>query len=148
MGLVDKIDQDLNQALKVGDQAGLSTLRLLKNGLSAAAKDKQTALSDDEAIKIVAKEVKQRRESISSYKRGGRNDLVAKEQAEIELLEQYLPAQLSDEELARVVEQAIKVVGASAPGDIGKVIGTVMSKVGGGADGTKVSALVRKHLSS
>ncbi|MBI4101147.1 GatB/YqeY domain-containing protein [Candidatus Microgenomates bacterium] len=146
MGLQQKINQDLEQALRKQDQASISTLRLVKNSLDAAAKDKKADLTDTETIKIIQNEIKQRRESIASFEQGGRTDMVQKEQAEIKVLEQYLPEQLSADELAKIIEQVIAETGASSMGDMGKVMGVVTKKTAGRAEGSEVARLVREKL--
>jgi len=146
MSLVDQIDSDLNQALKSADKAKLSTLRLLKNSLTAAAKDKKSDLDDTEAVKIIQKEVKQRHDSVASFKQGGRGELAAREEAEIKVLEQYLPAQLGESELAELVKQTIEQIGAASATDIGKVMGQLNQKLAGKADMGLVAKLAKEQL--
>lgn len=146
MSLVERIDQELKDAMKGGDSAKLGTLRLVRSALKNKQIELGHDLSDDEVLAVLKKEVKQRRESVGQYTAGGRTELAEKESAEIALLEQYLPAELSDDELATIVDEAIAASGASSPADMGKVMGVAMGKVAGRADGTRVSALVRAKL--
>ena len=146
MGLQQQIDTDLNEALRQGDQATLSTLRLLKNSLTAAAKDKKSDLSDEEAVRILQKEAKQRRDSIDSFKQANRQDLVDKEEAELKLIQVYLPKQMSEDELNKIIDAAINESGASGMADMGKVMGIVSKRTAGKADGGHVANLVRQKL--
>ncbi len=144
--LGDLISKDLVEAMKARDEAKVSTLRLL----SAAFHNKQIELghelSHEEELDVVAKAAKQRRESIDAYKKGGRDDLAAKEQAELDFLTAYLPQQLGEEETAKIVDEVIGELGASGTDDFGKVIGEVMKRVRGKADGSVVSRMVRDKL--
>lgn len=143
-----KLREDLKQAQLSRDELKVSTLRLLLSELTYAKVAKQTeVLSDEDIIAVVQKAVKQRKESIESFKKGGRDDLASKEEAEMVVLQTYLPQQISDEELTKVIGEAITNTGASGMADMGKVIGAVMGKVGQKAEGARVSALVRQKLS-
>lgn len=148
MALRDRIEEDIKSALKAGEQAKLSTLRLLKNSLDAGAKDKQGELDDPEVIKIIQNQLKQRRDSIESYKQGGRVELAQKEATEVSVLEAYLPAQLNEEQLNQLIDEVIEETGASSMADMGKVMGRVNAKAAGKADGSLTSQLVRAKLSS
>ncbi len=144
----DKIRQDLKQAQLSKDEAKVSTLRLLLSELTYAkvGKGAEAILSDEEVISVVQKEIKKRRESVEGFRKGNREEQAQKEEAEIKVLEEYLPAQVSDEELTSLVEDSIKEVGASSIQDMGKVMNMVMSKVGQGAEGSRVSSLVKQKL--
>ncbi|MBI3983699.1 GatB/YqeY domain-containing protein [Candidatus Microgenomates bacterium] len=146
MDLVEKVEQDLAAALRSGNQAVLGTLRLLKNSLNGAAKDKQADLTPEEAVKIVQKEIKQRREAAEGYRTGGREESAAKEEAEITILETYLPEQLSATEVEAIVDKAIADTGAATVQEMGKVMGVVNSQLAGKADMGQVSQLVRSKL--
>lgn len=148
--LFEKIQSDLMVAQKSGDAVGVSTLRLL----ISACKDRLIELrplgkelDDFEVLGVIGKQVKQRRESIIEYEKGSRGDLVAKEQAELEILLKYLPAQLSMEEVAQLVDEAVSAVGAKSIADMGKVMGILSGKIKGRADGGEVSKLVKEMLS-
>ncbi len=106
------------------------------------------SLSDEDIISVVQKEAKKRKESIDSFNSGGRPELAEKEKVELEILQKYLPEQISDEELTKVVEDSITKLGASQMSDMGKVIGMVMGQVGAKAEGARVSSLVKEKLSS
>lgn len=142
----EQIEKDLNNALKAGDSQVVSVLRLVRSSL-ANARIEKGELSDQDVVKVLQKEAKQRRDSIKSYEDGNRHDLATKEKAELEIIERYLPKQLSDEELEAIVDRAISETGASSPADIGKVMGVVAPKVAGQADGGRVAGLVRSKLS-
>ena len=143
----DKIQSDLNQALKEKKENVVSTLRLLLAEIHNQEIAKQSQLSEEEIIGLIQKEIKQRKESIEAYQKGKRSDLVAKEKEELATLNKYLPQQLSAEELETMVQSVIKEIGASGPGDFGKVMGAVMAKIKGRADGQTVSEAVKKVLS-
>lgn len=142
-----KLRDDLKSAMLAKENVKVATLRLLLSELTYAKVAKGVdVLPDTDIITVVQKEVKKRKESIESFKNAGRTELASKEEAELEVLQQYLPSQISDEELTKVVEEVINNMGASTPTDMGKVIGAVMSKVGQSAEGSRVSALVRSKL--
>lgn len=146
MGLLEKINADITQAQKNKEELELSTLRLLKN----AIKNKEIELKKDAddilVSEIIAKEIKSRKESIELYTTGGRKDLVDKENKEIEILKNYLPKQLSREEIVTIVKNAIIKTKAAGPQDMGKVMGVIMPEVKGKADGTQVSLIVKENL--
>ncbi len=146
MSILEKIEQDLDNALRNQDQLSLSTLRLLKNSLNAAEKEKKSALSDEEAVKVLQKEAKQRRDSIDSYKQAERQDLADKESVELELIQTYLPEQLGEDELNKIIDAAITESGATDMKDMGKVMGVVSKQTAGKADGGQVAALVKQKL--
>ena len=147
--ILEKVKTDLKEAMKAFDEAKVSTLRFL----ISAIHNKEIALQgknlpDEEVVEVIRQQIKQRKESIEAFKTGGRDDLVQKEQGELEILNKYLPQQISQEELEKLISETITQTGASAPGDFGKVMGQVMSKVKGRADGTQVAELVKKFLQS
>lgn len=148
--LTDQIQSDLKQAQLERNELKVSTLRMLLSELHYAQIQKGRKeigeLADDEVVAVIQREVKKRKEAIEGFEKGGRKELVEKEEGEAKILSAYLPAQLSDEQLQNIVESSIKETGASSIADMGKVIGLVMSKVKGQADGGKVSALVRDKL--
>lgn len=145
--LMDQIDRDLKSAMKEKDTLRVSTLRFLKASLLNLAIAKQTEkLEDSDVLEVLAKIVKQHQESIEGFKRGGREDLVAKETKELEILTSYLPPQASREELVQWIQDAIQESGAQGPQDLGKVMKTIMPKVKGKADGKTINELVREAL--
>lgn len=145
----DKLRNDLKSAMIAKDEVKVSTLRLLLSELTyAKVAKKADTLSDEDITSAIQKAVKQRKESIASYKAGAREDLAEKEEAELEILETYLPEQLTDEELTKIVDESINKTGAESMSDMGKVIGMVMGQVGQKVEGARVSALVKEKLSS
>ena len=146
--LEKEITDALKAALKEGDKVKVSTLRMLiaeiKNKKIA---EKASELDDDSIIALLQKMVRKHKESIEQFKAGGREDLVSKETQEMAVLEKYLPEMISEEELARVVAEEIEKAGAASPKDMGTVMGAVMARVKGRADGKVISALVREKLS-
>ena len=144
--LIEKINQDLKEAMKSRDAGTTSVLRMLVSAwrnkeitLRSAGK---AELSDAQAVETIGSEIKKRKDSIEAYAKGGRQELADKEAGEIKILEKYLPEQLSDEELEKIIKEIISLGAA----DFGKVIGQAMAKVKGRADGHKVGGLVKKLL--
>jgi len=148
MPLVQTIRDDMTAAWRAGDTTRRDTLRLLIAALDYARIAAGHELSDDEAVAALQREAKQRRDSIDQYAAGGRSDLVEAEQRELDVITSYLPAALSDEELAELTRSVITEVGASGPSDLGKVMGPLMKQVAGRAEGGRVNALVREMLAS
>jgi uncharacterized protein len=144
--LRDSIANDMRDAMKARDPARVATLRLLMAAITNVEKEKIRQLDDDEVLEVIAREAKRRRESIEAFEKGGRQDLVDKEAAELKVLETYLPDRLSDEELAKLVDQAIAETGASTPKQMGEVMKALMPKLRGRADGAQVSGLVKSRL--
>ena len=147
MPLLQQINSDLKAALKNKDSIRVSTLRLLISAINYFLIDeRKDTLSDDAVIGIIQKQVKQRNDSIESYQKGGRNDLKEKEQAELHILESYLPQQLSDEDLLQLVKDVISEVGATSKKDMGLVIKNVLEKGKGVVDGKRASQCVSTFL--
>lgn len=146
MSLMDKLTADMKEAMKQGEKERLSVIRLVRGAVRQAEIDGKKMLSDDEIIGVITKEVKMRRDSIEEFERGGRSDLVEKTQAEIAILMPYLPAQLSPDEVRQLVETAVAEVGAMTAKDMGKVMGVLMPRVKGRADGKLVNEIVRSLL--
>ena len=146
MGLKDQIQQDIKQAMKDKDKVKLSTLRLLMSEIKNKEIDAGGELEEGDILSIIQKAAKQRKESIEQYKKGGRDELAAKEERELDILSAYLPKQLSQEELEAIIREAIEKCGATSPKEMGKVMKEVMPAVKGRADGKEVNALVRKLL--
>jgi len=148
--LLDQIIQELKKAQKEQNKEKLSTLRMLVSAIKneEIAKKKRGKLSDEEIQEVITREVRKHKDSIESYKAGGRSDLVKKEEAELEILKQYLPKQLSLEELTNIIDEVIKISGATSPADFGKVMGQVMKRVKGKAEGSSVSKMVKEKLVS
>jgi uncharacterized protein len=145
--LKDKIDADLKYALKNKETAKVSTLRFLKSAMQNMAIEKKKDLEDEEIISVIKKQVKQRKDSVESFKKGNRMDLVDKEEKELRILEEYLPEELSREDVAFLIKEAIRESGAASIKDMGNVIKLVMAKAKGKADGSMVSFVVKEELS-
>ena len=143
---MEKITEDLKQAMKSGDDTRRSTLRLLLSAIHNAEIAKQSELDDGDILAVIAKEIKQRKESIEAFKAGNRQDLVIKEEAEKKVLEPYMPPQMSREELIQTARRVIQEVGARGPGDKGKVMPKLMGELKGKADGREINTVVTELL--
>lgn len=148
MSLQEKLNEDYKAAMKSGDKLRVETLRQLRAQLKDAQINKMQALTPEDEIAALSNAAKKRREAIEMYKQGGRSDLLEKEAAELAIISAYLPQALSAEEIARIIDAAIKDTGAAAAGDMGKVMGKIMPQVKGRADGKMVQQMVRERLSS
>lgn len=146
MALKDQLDADLKSAMKDKDQLKLSTVRMLKSAVKYREIELMKPLDDAGVQVVIASEVKRRRDSVEQYRQGGREDLATKEEAEIVILQGYLPPQLGPEELGKLVEAAIARVGAQGPKDMGKVMKELQPEVQGKAEGKAVSDLVKQRL--
>jgi len=149
--LRDRIQDDMKAAMVARDEAKLSTIRMLKSAIQYFEIQKGGAgyeATVEDIIDVVGKEIKKRREAVELYRQGGREDSAVKEEDEAKVLESYLPEQMSEDEVRALVKEAVAATGASTPQDMGKVMGALMPKVKGKADGTLVSNLVREALSS
>lgn len=144
--LREQIADDMRAAMKAREQVRVDTLRMLMTAVKNVEVERGHELADDEVTDVVAKEAKRRRESIEAFKQGGRDDLVDKEAAQLAVLDTYLPEAMSDDELARIVDEAIAGSGATSAAQMGLVMKAVMPKVRGRADGSAVSAMVKKRL--
>jgi uncharacterized protein YqeY len=147
MGLRDQIDADIKNALKSGAKDKVSALRMLSAALKNKQIDKKRPLTDEEVIETVRSLIKQRKDSIEQFTKGGRQDLVDKETAEVTFLEVYLPQQLTRQELEVMVREAIAQTGAQGARDMGKVMKALVPVVAGRADGKLLSELVKGSLS-
>ena len=146
--LEEKILSDYKEAMKSQDKIKSSTLSFLRaEMMNVAIAKKKKALDDNEVIAVIKKQVKQRQDSIEQFKQGNRQDLVAKEEAELRILKSYLPPELSDEEVKKIIEEAVASTAAVGLKDMGKVMKEVTDKVAGRADGKLVSELVKARLS-
>jgi uncharacterized protein YqeY len=147
--LLDKINQDYKEAVKSKNESKRNTINLLLSAIKYRQIELRTSekeLTDEEIINVISKEIKKRKEAIELYEKGNRQDLVEKERKELEILESYMPKQLSEEELVSTIDEVIKSVGASSTSDVGKVMKELMPKVRGKADGSLVKSLVEKRL--
>ncbi|KGS86841.1 GatB/YqeY domain-containing protein [Burkholderia pseudomallei] len=147
MSLRDQISEDMKAAMRAKESERLATIRLLLAAIKQREVDERVTLDDAGVTAVVDKMIKQRKDSISQFEAAGRNDLVEKEQAEVAVLSAYLPAQLSDAEVAAEVQAAVAQTGAAGPQDMGKVMSVLKGKLAGRADMTAVSALVKAALS-
>ena len=136
----------IGEALKNRDEVRLSTFRLLSSAFNYEFIAKQHKLSEEEELVVVRHEAKKRKEAIEAYQKAGAPERAAKEQKELEVLQEFLPAQISDEELGKIVEEATAQIGAKTIADIGKTMGVAMAKVAGRADGTRVLEIVKLKL--
>jgi uncharacterized protein YqeY len=141
-----RISEDLKAAMKSGDKTKVATLRLINAAIQSAEIDAKKALDDAGILTVMGKMVKQRHDSIEQYTKGNRADLAAAEQAEITIIEAYLPKQMDDSEVADAVTAAIKETGAASPKDMGKVMGALKAKYAGKMDFQKASAAVKAAL--
>ena len=146
MNLRERINDDMKTAMKARDSEKLGAIRLLQAALKQKEVDERVDISDDIVLAIVDKMLKQRKDSIEQYTAGKRMDLVAKEQFEVTVLQAYLPAQLSESELAAVLDQVIAETGATSAKDMGKVMNALRPRVAGRADMGKLSAVVKARL--
>ena len=148
MSLRDRIQSDVATAMRSGDALRRDVLRMTQSAAYNVEKREQRTLSEEDYAAVLAKEVKTRRESVDAFRKGGREDLVAKEEAEIAILSEYLPQQLTDDEVQTLVDEAIAATGASSARDMGKVMGVLSPKTRGRADGKRVSELVARALAA
>ena len=146
--LKQKLTDDLRQAMKTGDKVKRSAIRMVLASIQNAEIAKQAALEEDDILGIVAKEVRQRKESIEAFKQGERQELVAQEEAELAVLAEYLPQQLTREEIVDAARKVIEEVGAQGPADKGKVMSKLIAQLKGRADGREINAVVTELLAS
>ncbi|GGJ63065.1 hypothetical protein GGR02_001346 [Anoxybacillus voinovskiensis] len=147
MSLLERLNDDMKQAMRNKEKEKLSVIRMVKAALQNEAIKLGKTLSEDEELTVLARELKQRKDSLQEFENAGRSDLVDKTKEEIRILQLYMPKQLSEEELAEIIRQTIAEVGASSKADMGKVMGAIMPKVKGKADGSLVNKLVQQYLS-
>jgi len=148
VSLKEKLGSDLKQAMRGGDKVRRSVIRLVFAAVKNAEIAQQTTLEDTDILGVIAKEARRRQESIEAFKQGNRQDLVAQEEAELAVLQEYLPEQMSREEIIVAARQVIEEVGAGGPGDKGKVMSRLIPQLKGKADGREINAVVTELLSS
>lgn len=146
MDVTKQLEEDLKQATLARDQIKLDVVRMLKSALKNYQIEIGSDLSPKQILDVLQKEAKKRHDAIESYEQNNRPDRVAQEKAELDIINGYLPAQMSDQELAEVVDQTIRDLKVSGAGDIGKTIGAVIAKVGNRASGARISELVKSKL--
>ncbi len=152
MSLKDQISEEIKTAMKAKDKVRLEAVRSIKKVLiekESEVKGKgQETLTPEQELEVLMQQAKQRRDSVEQYQKAGREDLAEAEKAELAVIEEFLPQQLSDSEVAAIIDEIMAEVGASSPKDMGKVMGPVMQRLKGQADGKKVQELVKTKLSS
>lgn len=148
MSIQSKLLNDMKTAMKAGDKIRLETIRGLRSQIKNMEIDKNRQLSDEEEIQVLMSAVKKRKESIEQFKSGNRLDRAAEEEKEMEIVQEYLPEQMSDQEIEELVQTALLEVEASSPSDMGKVMGKVMPQVKGRADGKHVQKIVQQKLAT
>lgn len=150
MSLKEKLSSDLQAAMRAGEEVRKSTLRMLLSAVTSAevATSERRELSDEQVLQVVAKQVKQRKESIEEFKKANRTDLVDKESAELKVLEEYMPAQMGHDEIMAEAKAVIASVGAAGPSDKGKVMKELMPRLAGKADGREINEVVMELLSA
>lgn len=152
MSLKDRISEEIKIAMKAKDKIRLETVRSIKKVLLekevSLRPQGQESLTESQELEVLAQQAKQRRDSIEQYRQAGRDDLADKEAQELAIIEEYLPGQLTDEEVGAVVDEVIASIGATSIKDMGKVMGPVMQQLKGRAEGQKIQALVKAKLSN
>lgn len=147
MSLKDEILEDIKNAMRAKDKARLGVLRMITSAIKQKEVDERVELSHDDVMAILEKMIKQRRDAITQYEQGGRPELAEKENSEVQVIQQYMPEQLSDTEIDSILTAAIEETGASSMKDMGKLMGIIKPKVQGRADMKSVSAKVKEKLS-
>jgi uncharacterized protein len=148
MALKDRITEDMKSAMRAGEKERLGAIRLALAAIKQREIDERITLDDGQVLSVLEKMIKQRREAITQFESGGRADLVAKESAEIKVLQQYLPAPLSDAEIEALIAEAVAATGAASMKDMGKVMAAVKPKAQGRTDMGALSARIKQRLSS
>ncbi len=146
MGLQDKLNEDMKAAMKQAEKLRLETIRMLRAQMKNTQIDKRQPLTPEDEIAVLQNAAKKRREAIEMYKKGGRDDLLEKETAELAIISEYLPQALSEEEVRALIDAVIQETGATTAADFGKVMGKVAQQTKGRADGKVVQQLVRERL--
>jgi uncharacterized protein YqeY len=146
MSILQQLTEDMKQAMKAQEKLRLSTIRMLISQLKNEKIDSGKDLTPDEEIQVLMNAAKKRKEAMEAYQKGNRQDLFEKEQQELEIIHQYLPAQMSDEEIENQIDGIIQSIGASSIKDLGKVMSEAMKVLKGRADGKKVQQVVREKL--
>jgi uncharacterized protein YqeY len=144
--LRDRLHTEITTAMRSGDSLRRDTLRMAESAIYNAEKRDRRTYSDEDVAAIIGREVKTRRESVEAFRKGGREELAAKEESEIAILGEFLPEQLSDDDLQALVAEAVTATGAASPRDLGKVMGWLAPRTRGRAEGRRVSTLVAERL--
>lgn len=146
MSLRERLTADLKDAMRARDAVRLTSIRMIQTAITEREKSGAAAPTEDDLVAVVTKQAKQRRDAIAQFTSAGRDDLAEREAAELAIIETYLPAQLSDDEVALVVREVVAATGATSMKDMGRVMGAVMPRLAGQADGARVQAAVRDAL--
>lgn len=148
MSILDQLNTDMKAAMKAKEKERLVTIRMIKSAIQNAEIDKGRKLTSDEEVAIVSREKKQRMDSYEEFAKAGRDDLIEKVEKELEVVTEYLPEPLSEDEVRAIVRESITEVNAESMKDMGKVMTAIMPKVAGAADGNKVNKIVKEELSN
>ncbi len=146
MSLIEEIDDELKDAMRARDAERRDALRLILNALKGSQKELQRPLSEDEELQVLQRERKRRLEAAEAFRSGGREEQAASEERELEILEEFMPDPLSEDEVEEIVDDVIAEVGATSMADLGRVMADVMPQIAGRADGSQVSQIVREKL--
>ena len=146
MSLSERLNEDMKQAMKSQDKFKLSVIRMVRSTIKNSEIDLKRALDDNEVLDVLTREIKQRKDSLQEFEKAGRDDLAENLKAELAILAEYMPQQLSEEEVKAIVQQTIQQVGASSKADMGKVMTALMPQVKGRADGKLINQLVQQLL--
>jgi len=147
MSLQEQISAALKDAMRARDEAKMATLRLVLTAIKKREKEARSLLEDQEVISVITSQIKQRRESIEQYRKAGREDLAQMEENELQILQGYMPEQISQEEISNTLDEIIAEVGAASMKDMGKVMKTAMARLAGKAEGGAINAMVKAKLS-
>jgi len=147
MSLEERLMDEMKQAMKASDKLRLSTIRMIRTAVKNKEIEQRKKLDDDSILRVIQGMVRKGEESVEQFKLGGRTDLVEKETKEIEILKSYLPRALSQEEIVKIIDQTIEETQASSLKDLGKVMKSIMPKLGGRAEGALINQLVKERLS-
>lgn len=148
MSLLSRLNDDMKTAMKAKDKESLQVIRMIKSSIQNEQIEEGHDLTEEEELTVLSREMKQRRDSLHEFEEAGRDDLAEKVKSEIVIVEKYMPEQLSDEEIRQLVQEAITQTGASSMKEFGKVMGAIIPKVKGKADGNQVNAIVKELLQS
>ena len=148
MSLQEQISAALKDAMRARDEVKMATLRLVLTAIKKREKETRSLLEDQEVISVITTQIKQRRESIEQYRKAGREDLAQTEESELQILQGYMPEQVSEEEISNTLDEIIAEVGAASMKDMGKVMKAAMAKLAGKAEGGAINAMVKEKLSS
>lgn len=147
MSLANRLNDDMKQAMRNQDKFRLSVIRMVRSSIQNSEIELRRPLEEDEVLDVLSREIKQRRDSLQEFEKANRQDLVDNLKAELDILTEYLPAQLTEEELKEIVQHTIQEVGATSKADMGKVMGALMPRVKGRTDGKMINQLVQQFLS-